>query len=411
MHHEVGGRDIGEAQQSERRWIVLALERLDEDSLRDLLRRTDKHGVLSVYAHADPRPDPNLRAVAIDLKNRYRELLRRIGEAGDAEPSRELTAALERLWPQIERLADPTGTGRSRIVFAALDSGWTLQLKSAMPVANRLVLDDTPFVHPLLELLDEGRPAGFLILSAKEARLFEWRVGSLQPLSTLEQEYVEAPHERAGQRGGGPPGQFHSPVREQRQSRERKQTERFLNQVTKVTATLADERGWERILVSGGERLTDATISRFPKALRDKVFADTRVLIGLDDAALSEAVTEWIHEQHLERERQLVERIREGVGFGVAAVGLSEVSAALNIGRVAHLVYDPEVRYVGTIGADGLLYGGDEAGPDGRGTPEPRFTERLIERALETRARISPVVGAAAGELKDAEGVAALLRW
>jgi hypothetical protein len=40
------------------------------------------------------------------------------------------------------------------------------------------------------------------------------------------------------------------------------------------------------------------------------------------------------------------------------------VAAALNAGRVAHLVYDPEVRYRGTVGADGALYGGDEVGPE-----------------------------------------------
>lgn len=388
---------------------MVALERLDEDSLRDLSRRTDELGVLSVYVDADPRVDPNLRNTAIDLKNRYRELQRRIGEADDGR-SRKISMALDRLWPQIEHLASPMGSGRGRMAFVALDSDWTLKLESALPVANRLVLDDAPFLHPLLEMLDEGRPAGVVILSSKEARLFEWRVGTVQELSTLEAEYVEAPHERAGQRGGGPPGQYHSPIREQRASRERVLTQRFLDQVTDVAAKLAEERQWERILVSGGEQLTDETIARFPQPLRDKVFGDTRVLIGLDDTALAQAVTEWAHDQHNDRERQLLERVRDTVGSGRGVLGISEVAAALSSGRVSHLVYDPEVRYVGRVSANGMLYGGDEVGPDG-GTPDPRFTERMIERALETRARISPIEGAASGVLSDANGVAALLRW
>jgi hypothetical protein len=88
------------------------------------------------------------------------------------------------------------------------------------------------------------------------------------------------------------------------------------------------------------------------------------------------------------------------------------VAAALNSGRVAHLVYDPQVRYTGSVGADGLLSAGEELGPDGQaGTPEPRLTERLVERALATGARVSPVEGAAQGVLEESEGVAALLRW
>jgi hypothetical protein len=46
---------------------------------------------------------------------------------------------------------------------------------------------------------------------------------------------------------------------------------------------------------------------------------------------------------------------------------------------------DPHVRYTGTVSADGALYGGDEVAPDGQPqTPEPRLTERLVERALQT---------------------------
>ncbi|MCV7064057.1 hypothetical protein H7I76_34890, partial [Mycolicibacterium vaccae] len=140
---------------------MLAPERLDEDSLRDLLRRTDKHGVLSVYVDADPRPDPNLRAVAIDLKNRYRELLRRMGEDGDAESSRELIAALERIWPQIERWwirPGPDAAEYFRRVGQRLDA----QLKSALPVANRFGPGRHTVLHPLLVTAMKGGRRGFL---------------------------------------------------------------------------------------------------------------------------------------------------------------------------------------------------------------------------------------------------------
>ncbi|TAM63043.1 hypothetical protein [Mycobacterium sp.] len=391
---------------------MVTIERLDEDGLWDLAQRTDQLGVLSVYINADPRHDPNLKAAAIDLRNRFRELRRRVAEDAGSDQSRAVAAALERLWPQIESLASPAASGRSRIAFAALESDWILRLDSAMPVANRVVLDDGPFIHPLLELLDEGRAAGVVVISAEEARLFEWRVGSLQMLRRMQQQYVEAPHERAGQLGGGPEGQFNTPMREQRKARERDRMQRFLGQVIEVAAELAGDRGWERILVSAGERWTEPSVASFPQALRDKVFADSRVLNGLDDDALATAITEWAHDQHTERERRLLGQVRDAAGSGAAALGLSEVAAALNAGRVAHLVYDPKVRYVGSVGADGALYGGDEVGPDGRpGTPEPRLTERLVERAFKTGARVSPIEGAADGGLSDAGGVAAMLRW
>ncbi|BBX24193.1 hypothetical protein MTER_36040 [Mycolicibacter terrae] len=390
---------------------MVALERLDSDGVWELFYRTDKLGVLTVSLNADPSGDPNLQAAAIDLKNRFRELQRRI--AAESEHSDKTVAALERLWPRVAELADPAAGGRSRILFAGLEDDWVLQLQSALPIASRVVLDDRPFIHPLLELLDEGRPAGVVLVSAEDAVLLEWRVGSVQQLSRIEQQYVEASHERAGHIGGGPQGQFHTPMQEQRQSREHDRAQRFLDRVTTVAAGLAAERGWERILVSGGDRWTEPAVTKFPQVLRDRVFADTRVLSGLDAAALQAAVTEWAHEQHAERERRLLDGVCDGAGSGHrVALGLSEVAAALNAGRVAHLIYDPEVRYTGTLGADGALYAGEEVGPDGHpGTPDSRLTERLVERAFKTGARISPIQGAADGRLRDAAGVAALLRW
>src|SRR6185295_14466431 len=207
-------------------------------------------GVLSVYVNADPTGERN--AMAIDLKNRYRELQRRAAEEGPADRRRD----------------------------------WVVGLDSQMPVPNRVVLDDAPFVHPLLELLDEGRTAGVVLVSGDEARLLEWRLGRMQLASRMEQEEVEAPHERAGQIGGGPPGQYNTPMMEHRKARERDRAQRFLDRVAEAVAGLTGERRWERILVSAGDRWTDVLARKLPEQLQDLVLRDTRVLAGLDESGL-----------------------------------------------------------------------------------------------------------------------------
>src|SRR5690242_6560796 len=253
---------------------MLMIDRLDDAAVRELAQRTDTLGVLSVYVSADPHRDPNLRAAAIDLRNRFSELQRRVSREGGDERSREVADQLQRLWPQLEILTSPIASGRGRIVFAALSGDWTVRLESALPVPNRLVLDDGPFIHPLLELLDEGRRAGIVIATAEEARLLEWRVGAVTEVDRMSQRYVQAPHERAGQIGGGPAGQCHTPMREQRDARERHRTMRFLDEVSARTVEVAEKLGWERIVVSGGERWTEPVISRFPQPLRDNAIAD-----------------------------------------------------------------------------------------------------------------------------------------
>jgi hypothetical protein len=73
------------------------------------------------------------------------------------------------------------------------------------------------------------------------------------------------------------------------------------------------------------------------------------------------------------------------------------------------VVYDPRVRYAGAVAADGSLFGW--AGGACPAVAEPRLTERIVERALDTGARLTPVGGVASDVLRDAGGIAALLRW
>jgi hypothetical protein len=274
------------------------------------------------------------------------------------------------------------------------------------------VLNHGPFIHPLLELLDEGTPAGVLLASRTEARLLEWRLGEHIPLQEMQAEVAEPRHERSGPVGSRPASRYGTPTGEQRNARDRDLAARFFERVAAAASRLAHERGWDRILVSAGEQHTDSLVAALPPALRATALRDHRLLLRLDPAIVEAIVTDRVRAAHAEFETRLIGRVREQAhGAGAVALGLSEVVGALNQARVSHLVYDPFVRYRGSIAADGTLYAEDEAALSSAATADPRLTERIVERALETGARVSPVEGAAAGGLAEADGIAAVLRW
>lgn len=383
-----------------------AAARLDADALLELSRRVDPVGVLSIYV--DARPGEGLRAAAIEIANRLAELQQRLG---DQDPDgRAVLDEIVQLAPKIEQLTDPDQPGRGRVLFAAVRDAWTIQVPAQLPLPNRVVLDRSPFIHPLLELLDEGRPAGVVLASRSHARLLEWRLGALVPLRWLTAEVVAPSHERAGPIGSRPGKRHGTPTGEQRQARDREQAARFIDHVAAVASRLAGEHGWERLLVSGGEQLTDPLVRALPAAQRQLAVRDPRVLVSLPIGMLSELVSDRLRAAHDSYEQRLIDTVREqGPGGDRTALGPSQVVAALNQARVAHLIYDPDIRYHGSVGQDGALYAGDEA-PAGVTAPEPRLTERIVERALEIDARVTPIEGAAAG-LAHASGIAALLRW
>ncbi len=368
-----------------------------------LLGRSEPAGVVSIFVDAGP----NVRGAAIDIRNRLSELERRVALEGPAERSEALSTTLRRIAPNVARLLDPRALGRGRALFAPVRGGDPIAYSTQLRLPNRVVLDDRPFVHPLLESLDEGRPAGVVLLSQVAAEVLDWRHGELSQVTRLMPGALEgvqpladesSPESGSARRG---------------RRRERDQRRRFVDRVAATVARLADARGWERLLVSGSDRLTGPLVAALPTPLIESVIRDSRHLVELDSHALAAAVDERLDADHSQREAQLAQATLDGAsGAAGAALGLSEVLAALNDARVAHLVYDADVRFQGVVGEDGHLSAPPEQRPmAGRTLDEPRLTERMVERSLETGARITPVNGEAARVLAVTGGVAAVLRW
>jgi hypothetical protein len=387
----------------------LAAADLGDDVLLHLIRNDDPLGVLSIYV--DGGSSATDRGAAIDIKNRIVELERSVADDGSPQLTDALSATLRRIAPAVERCFHPRASGRGRALFAPLSAGVLTRVSSRLRLPNRVVLDSTPFIHPLLELIDEGRPAGVVLTSSRSADLLEWRLGDLRRVK----------HVRAGPAlaHGEPPGpvvahawqtQHITPAREEQSRRERERHHRFLEDVAAEAVHLAGERGWERVLVAGDPRLIGRLVDALPNWLRQNVVHDSRHLTEIDGPVLAFAVAERFARDRAERHLALAHRVSDAaLAAGRGALGLSDVLGALNDARVEHLIYNPEVRYVGALGADDLLLASPEA--VGVMVEESRLTERIVERCLRTSARITPLDATAAAALADAGGIAALLRW
>jgi hypothetical protein len=389
----------------------MAEKELDLAGVRELAARTAPHGFLSIYVDASGRAD-GIRDAAIELKNRLGELERNIAAEGPPERARALRAAIDGLSQDLAWLTDPSTPGRGRALFAPLGDGEPLRFSSQMRLPNRVVYEDYPFVHPLLELLDEGRPTGAVIAAEDEVVIYEWRLGELEELARFSgADSLEAPHERSGPVGSPPAGQpATTPAREQRQVRERDRALQLVRRAAAEAKRIGAERGWERYAVSGGERLTDPLASEL-EGESVRIVRDRRHLAGTAAHELVATLSELLAQDQREREAELLREVEEAAHTGRGTLGLSDVLGALNEGRVSRLIYDPAVRYVGEVDDGGRLYPLGEVPPGGaQARPETRLTERLVERALATDAEVFPIEGAAE-KLSEAEGIGALLRW
>ena len=381
---------------------------LSMDQIRDLALRRPGTPVLSLYVRTDPRDPANTAAVPgwlIELRNS----LRMVGREADERESREQRMAARELRERVERdvlALEPAGRGRGlawfRTADGSVDHRFTLQLPPLRTLAR---WDDRPYVSPLAEIAEHGRPAGAVLLSAEAVRLLHWQDGRVtEPARSL---YEIEPGEwrdydaYVGYPGRSPAG-LHAAESDQRVSEWR---QRFLRATAQAVGAQVTSLGWHRVLLAGEPRVTGPFRQQLPGPASAQVAATVDAnLIWEDHAAVAERLDDALRDAGLQQARALAgETIRRAYAGGEAAIGWPEVAGSLVQHRVGHLIVsldaalDPAVLDPHTQAA--------------LGWPSPRMlVERAVEQAVISGAEVT-VLPADTPELVRAGGAAATLRY
>lgn len=381
---------------------------LSMDLIRDLAVRRPGPPVLSVYVRTDPRDPANTATPPgwlVELRNGLREVSHTVDD-GDARGHRlGLRDLRERVEREIVALR-PAERGRGLAWFltadGALDERFTLQLP---PHGTLVRWDNCPFVSPLAEVADRGRPAGLVLASAEAIRLLHWQDGLVaeqaQSLYEIELGQWRDYDAYVGHPGRSPAG-MHVAEFDQRLDEWRR---RFLRSTAEAVARQLTELGWDRILLAGERRVTDPFLDQLPEPVSRRVVAVVEAnLIWEEHTAVADRLQGTLDKARSAEARALVEKaLGDALAGGAAAIGWPEVTESLVHHRVSHLI----------LGADAapdpvLLDPGTQAA---LGWPShPMLVERAVEQAVISGAEIT-MLPADTTELAHAGGAAALLRY
>jgi Bacterial archaeo-eukaryotic release factor family 5 len=377
------------------------------ETLKELVGWQPADGVLSLYVNVDP--SDRGRGWRVALLDGLRAAF---GDERELPHERRLSvrATAERALGRFpERGPPPEGRGQVGLVEVASEPGRELWYASRIPPrATEVVYGHRPYLRPLIEMIDTGARIGVAAVSGDQVRLWEWEMGTLSELDDLSLTTTGDWRERKAQRPSDP-ARFHgagASGREQHDQRLEAHRERFLKDTAARTATTAGQHGWRDLLVFGENehvrRFADSLDKHEPRHVHGKNVASE------PSARIAERVAELIPELNRERELKLVDTVKETAYSGKArgSLGPQETLEALSQGRVEHLLFDADRDYRGESIEQGLAYEGPPFDDDGL-----PVAELMIERALETSARITPLDGDAAAALQEHDGVAALLRY
>ncbi len=375
--------------------------------LRELATAAPRRLVISVHARTDPRDPANTGSAPawlIELRNGLRAISERLESGND----RDTRLAFRDLRARIEQdLTDLTPAERARSVAWILDAdGYSERFSLQLPLRrDRIVADTKPFVSPLVDIADRGAPTGVVLVGGELVRVVQIEQGEATEPENSSFELTLGDWRPFGGSAGGSPARGRLVTSHEEQFRSRVETQRDRLFVTAATETAIrlEALGWERIALVAEGQVASRFRDVLPPSMRERLIAEADLnLVGEAPPVIADAIEPLIEGAWQRRSRGLAEladdRARSG---GAATLGAQETLGALAEGRVDHLLIDPDHDF---SSAAGMI-------PPSIGGPPDMLAERAVEVAIGTGAQVTALATDASEKLRDAGGMAALLRY
>jgi hypothetical protein len=149
------------------------------ETVRELATLQSGEPVLSLHIRTDPR-DPANNATTPKWLVELRNGLREVADTVNAEEPRSQRLARRELSARAESevlALNPSDRARGLAWFLTSDGAVNLRFPLQLPPRATLVRwDDRPFVSPLVDVVDRGRPTGLVLVSAEAIRLLHWQL-------------------------------------------------------------------------------------------------------------------------------------------------------------------------------------------------------------------------------------------
>lgn len=375
------------------------------DVSQDALRRLAAHrdgAVLSLFLDLDPSKVPTAPARQSAVDAMLHEA-RRAVEDGELEHDARarMRDALTEIAGRLEPTAIPVEGARGLAIFAPGPEAPVEVLRLPEPIANRVVLDVSAHVEPLVRLADRARWCVALVDRSRAS--FHLGNEDGMPLDGTLDDEVHGQHRR----GGWSYGRYERSIENE--------VSVHLDHVAEALGIALREGRFDRLVLAGQKTIRKDLEAKLENDVRERLegWIDLDLSAAEADAVRS-AAEPVIVKARRNHEHAVLARLAQGVntpgGHGVA--GLRTTLGALTERRVETLVVDPTLASPGSrcpaCGFLGVRLA--ECPADGTAMEQlESVVEAAVALAYEQAAEV--LLPAPAAELTAVEGIGAVTRY
>ena len=381
----------------------MAAPSLTRDRLRRLAELRPDHGrVLSVFLNLDPSEFATGAARSTAITSVVNDAKHKVEEVAGLDHD-EHTALREDVERVREVLHGPDiaadGT-KGLAVFACKPAGVLEVVRLSHPIDSQVVVNDSPFVEPLV-LVGEAERWAVVLANRKVARILVGTHESLEQVERLDDD-TKGQHNE----GGWSQARYERSVEEEKRS--------HLQHTADALFKTLRRRPFDHLLVGAPPELGNELEEHFHPYVKQRLAG--RLSVDVENTSVEDvrAAAGPLFEEYVRgREREALDRFAQEVGRGGrAAAGLQATLEALNEFRVEVLLVETGFRASGMLETStGMLTADGGAVPVEDPQLEPRedILEAALEKAMEQSADV--LVVRHHPDLGPHGGIGAVLRF
>ncbi|MCX7706404.1 MAG: Vms1/Ankzf1 family peptidyl-tRNA hydrolase [Anaerolineae bacterium] len=362
---------------------------ITEQDLRELAEVVnEKPNILSLYLHLDRRS----RSFE-EHKLALRSLLAQAAEQGAAP------ADIERIERFFEHEFDRQG--RMLACFSCQSLKFWRGYSLLVPGPNTVYVGRRPYLKPLSDIWDNYGRFGVLMVDREGARAFIYHLGAL-----INTEGVLGAEVRRHKQGGW--------AAQKLQRYEDQEARHNLKAAAEWAEEHLTRHRVDRVVLAGTEENLAEFRAQAPRALNDKVVGQINLDMNTSPAEAWERAFEVAQQAQQEAEADLLEQVITLAHKGGAGVtGLADTLAAMQQGRLYHLLVSPKLHAPGyqCANCEAVLTDPVDKCPycEGALNQSADVVNLVVHRAIDSGIRVS--VLERDERLNEVGGIAAVLRY
>jgi len=289
---------------------------------------------VSLYLNVDPVTNPGGEHLI-----RFKNMIKDLDEKLEKDIRKKVSKDIEELeWYFI---GNQRRFKKALCLLSSKEAGFWREYNLNVPVKNEVIVEKTPHIQPLLNIMDNYERCLALLISKDAARIFVVQMNEVLEYAEIHTPDIVGRHKKGGWFA----------LEEDHYARHRDfHVSLHLNDVTWELAGFLARQKIGRILVGGPEETLAMAMAELPHEIREKIIGTFSAGMYESPAEILARLDPVLREYERKTEAEAIEELITRVNKNKQAVlGMSDVLLMLNEGRVQELFVDEGLRESGSF--------------------------------------------------------------